>query len=321
MTAEPQGTAMTAEQEKQQERAARREQLMGSLPEPVKQQLALRQMANAVAAEIAGMTWGQNIGRDTARMLAEWGRRHNVDVTQEIDILGNKVYLNARFYLRRLGELIEAGQVEYAYADHINDDPRLEQLGEEGKAEAKRRLTERVKYNAPDKATAVVAFRVKLRALEQETVGVNWAGGGVRKSDPVGDTEPVKTAESRAARRCMRQLVSHVPALANDVEMVVSALPDIQERIQRDHDSVKPEPFRQIADGGYGEPEQSARCYGGPWDKQQVPAGADRVAMPGGYYARERNEDGYAYTWFPEQPEPSVSAQEAISAEEEGRLL
>lgn len=270
------GTALTPEQK----REARREALMGSLPDAVKQQLALRQMSNAVAAEIAGMSWGQNIGKDTARMLAEWGRRYNVDVTQEIDILGAKVYLNARYYLRRLGELIDSGVVEYAYPDHINDDPRLERLGQDGATEATRRLTERVKYNVPEKAVSVVAFRVKLKGLTQETVGVNWAGGGVRKSDPVGDAEPVKTAESRAARRCMRQLVSHVPKLTEEMETVVSTLPELESRIQTDHDSTRPAPFARIASGEYGEPSETPKA---------------------------------------ETPEPT--AQEAVAAEEEGRLL
>jgi hypothetical protein len=252
-SAEP-GTALTAEQRREQ----RREQLMGSLPEPVKQQLALRQMMNAVAAEIAGMSWGQNIGRDTARMLAEWGRRYNVDVTQEIDILGNRVYMNSRYYLRRLSELIQAGLVEYAYPDHIHEDERLKKLGDDGEQESQRRLAERVKYNAPDKAAAVVVFRVKLKGLTQETVGINWAGGGTRKNDPVGDQEPVKTAESRAARRCLRQLVSHVPALAEDVESVVATLPHLEEQIQHDHDQVKQPSMLSggpVRDGSYDEPE------------------------------------------------------------------
>lgn len=228
---------------------------IGDLPPAIQQAIRLRRMANQAAAELAKLSWGANIGRDTARAISEWGRVYRVDVTQEIDVLGNKVYLNAKYYLRRLSELVDAGLVEWAYADHINVDERMADLGEEGKAEATRRLTERVKYNVPEKATAVVAFRVKLRSLTQETVGVNWAGGGVRKSDPVGDAEPVKTAESRAARRCLRQLVSHVPALAEDVESVVSTLPEIEARIQADHDSVKPRPFARLAGGDYGEPE------------------------------------------------------------------
>lgn len=247
------GTAVT---ERQAEREKRREQILGSLPEPVKQQLALRQMMNTVAAEIAGMSWGQNISRETARQLAEWGRRYNVDVTQEIDILGNKVYLNARYYLRRLGELIQAGLVEYAYPDHVHHDDRLEKLGEQGVAEAHRRLTERVRYNVPEKAAASVVFRVKLRALSQETVGINWAGGGTRMSDPVGDAEPVKTAESRAARRCMRQLVSHMPVLSEEVESVISTLPELQARIQDDHEQVSRTMIggSKVRTEGYDEP-------------------------------------------------------------------
>lgn len=222
------GTAITAPEDS-----------IGKLPPEMQQQIALRRMVNKVATTIAGMSWGQSISADTARALAEWGRQYGVDVTQEIDILGNRVYLNAKYYLRRLGELIGAGHVEYAYADHISADDRLSGLGERGKAEAERRAFERIRYNVPEKAAAVVAFRVKMRALAEEVVGVNWAGGGVRKSDPVGDAEPVKTAESRAARRAMRQLVSHVPAMAEDTEAVVATLPAVEARIVSDRQGLK----------------------------------------------------------------------------------
>lgn len=251
MTAAPQqpSTAVTERKD--------REDVIGSLPESVRQQIALRKMMNAVAQEIAGMSWGQSIGKDTARALAEWGRQHNVDVTQEIDILGARVYLNAKYYLRRLGEMIADGLVEYAYPDHINSDDRLLAMGERGKAEAERRAFERVKRNVPEKAVGAVVFRVKMRSMTEETVGTNWAGGGTRTKDPVGDAEPVKTAESRAARRCVRQLASHMPRLAAEVERTLGALPVLEERIQRDHASIEPAraitPGVQDASEGYGE--------------------------------------------------------------------
>lgn len=236
---------------------AERKSSIGNLPPEIQQQIELRRMANQVATEIAGMSWGQNIGKDTARALAEWGRRFNVDVTQEIDILGNRVYLNARYYLRRLSELVAAGLVEWAVADHINPDDRLATMGEKGVAELERRAFERAKYNVPDKAVGAVAFRVKMRALTQETVGVNWCGGGTRTKDPVGDAEPVKTAESRAARRCLRLLVSHVPAMSDEIERVVERLPELEEQIHRDHKSIAParEVTPAVSDTlqGYGE--------------------------------------------------------------------
>lgn len=209
-----------------------REDGVGQLPEAIRQQIRLRKLENVVRAEMAKLSWGAALDRQALGAIAEWGRVYNVDVTQEIDLLGGRVYLNARYYLRRLADLVEGGRVEYAYADHIHDDPRLKDLGAEGDAERLRRLKERVRYNVPEKAAAVVAFRVKVREMDQEIVGVNWAGGGVRAKDPVGDTEPVKTAESRAARRAMRQLVGHVPGV-EDAEAVVETLAPVEAEIQR----------------------------------------------------------------------------------------
>lgn len=250
---------------------------IGKLPPEMQQQIQLRRMMNKVAAQIAGLSWGQNISADTARALAEWGRRYNVDVTQEIDILGNRVYLNARFYLRRLGELIAGGLVDYAYADHIHPDARLEALGPAGQQEAERRTFERVRYNVPEKAAAIVAFHVKMRALSEDIVGVSWCGNGVRKSDPVGDAEPTKTAESRAARRALRQIVSHVPALAGEVESVMTALPEVEARIQQEHAALK-------APSNFSKQGVTSDGYDALPRRQRLPAG--RTVEPEVMHAR-----------------------------------
>lgn len=205
---------------------------VGRLPEAIRQQLKMARIANETRKEMAKLSWGASLDQRALGAIAEWGRVHGVDVTQEIDLLGGRVYLNARYYLRRLAGMIEAGRVEYAHADHIHDDPRLKQLGDEGDQERGRRLRERIKYNVPEKASAVVAFRVKVQGMDQEIVGVNWAGGGVRLKDPVGDAEPVKTAESRAARRAMRQLVGHVQEAA-ETEAVVEAVAAVEVEVGR----------------------------------------------------------------------------------------
>jgi hypothetical protein len=184
---------------------------VGRLPVSVQQQLQLRKMRNQVAGELAKINWGKGLDENTRRAVADWGQQFRVDVTTEIHVLGGNIYLAASFYLRRLGELIANGLVEYAYADHIEDDPRLKQLGPDGEGEYNRRLSERIKFQVPEKAASAVAFRVKLRSMTQEVVGVKWCGNGTRKNDPVGDALPVETSESRAARRAMRLLVSHVP--------------------------------------------------------------------------------------------------------------
>jgi hypothetical protein len=202
-----------------------------AVPADVARALEERKVANLVAAEIAKLSWGQSIGRDTARAVAEWGRRYNVDVTQEIDVLGGRIYLNARFYIRRLADLVAAGVVEYAEPDHVENDPRLASWPEE----AERRLRERIKHGLPDAAKGAVVFRVKLRGMEREITGTEACGGGIAKGDPVGDSEPIKTAETRAARRAMRLIVSHVPALQDELQVVEASVVDVESAIEADH--------------------------------------------------------------------------------------
>ena len=234
-----------------------REGGVGALPPEIRQRIALQRMLNSATAQIASLNWGKGIDQQTRYAVASWGRRYNIDVNTEIDVLGNNIYPNARYYLRRLGEMIAAGIVEYAYADHVHADARLAQLGQEGTDEHQRRLLERIKYNVPEDAQGAVVFRVKLTSMASEVVGVNWTGdagrtrmgyGGVKKTgeeaDPIGFMEPAKTAESRAARRCLRQLVSHVPKVADEIESMLNAAQPIQARIQEAHDEVKRNPER-----------------------------------------------------------------------------
>lgn len=235
---------------------------VGRLPESIRQQIEIARIANQTRKELAKLSWGSGLDERALGAIAEWGRVYGVDVTQEIDLLGGRVYLNSRYYLRRLAGLIESGVVEYAVADHINPDPRLKDLGPEGDAEQMRRLKERVAHNVPDKASAAVVFRVKVRGMGHEVVGVNWAGGGCRAKDPVGDAEPVKTAESRAARRCMRQLVGHVKE-AQEIEAVVEAVTPVETEIARAREERKAEI----------EYQQTHRLPAGPADPSDPYAG------------------------------------------------
>src|SRR5690348_8877437 len=100
---------------------------VGVLPPELQHALALRKMRNQVAGQLASQNWGKSLDLETRRAIADWGQQFRVDVTTEIHVLGGNVYLNAAFYLRQLSEMISAGLVEYAYADHIEDDPRLKQ--------------------------------------------------------------------------------------------------------------------------------------------------------------------------------------------------
>lgn len=212
---------------------------VGNLPAEARRAIEARKMANAVAAEIAKLSWGQSLDVRTARAIADWGARFRVDVTVEIDVLGNRVYLNARYYLRRLAELVDRGVVEYAYADHIEADPRLDAMAKAGDTEAvaevRRRAMARIEHQVPDKAKSAVVFRVKIKAMAREVTGAKWCGNSDKK-DPVGEAFPVETSESRAARRCMRQIAGHVPDVAGEIEAVeIAAEAEIEPEIQRSH--------------------------------------------------------------------------------------
>lgn len=237
------------------EKTSQRQHALGTLPEAYKQALLVRQQENAVAAKIAETNWGKGLDHDTRRAVTEWGRRNGIDVTRHIDVLGGRIYLNANYYLEQLGRLVQAGAVDYAFADHVNEDPRLAALGEPGTRERVRRAEERVRHNVPDKAAAAVVFRVKLKSTPVEFTGVKWTGGGTRKNDPVGDLHPVETAETRAARRCMRLLVSHLPALADVVQRAEDdAGATVSELIERSRAALRldraTELQREISRGG-----------------------------------------------------------------------
>jgi hypothetical protein len=230
---------------------------IGDLPPEIQQALELRKQRNLVAAQIAGMSWGEKIDLDTRRAVADWGQQFRVDVATEIYILGNRIYPNANLYLRRLGEMAADGLVEYAVPDHIEDDPRLKQLGPEGEGEYTRRLRERIRWSVPDAAKCAVVFRVKLYSMEREVVGVKWTGGGTRKNDPVGEAFPVETAESRAARRCMRQLTSHLPpeqrnaidVIDRSVDALSARIADSKQRVKALNAEMDPRPMALPAPG------------------------------------------------------------------------
>lgn len=213
---------------------------IGTLPPDLQHALALRKMRNQVAGQLASQNWGKNLDLETRRAIADWGQQFRVDVTTEIHVLGGNVYLNAAFALRKLSELIEAGVVEYAYADHVEDDPRLKALGPEGEGEYSRRLRERIMHNLPDKAASAVVFRIKLRTMDKEVTGAKACGNGVKKNDPVGDAAPVETSESRAARRAMRMIASHVPRpVADEFERVEASAQVLTDRVRAAREQFK----------------------------------------------------------------------------------
>ena len=238
----------------------------GDLPPEARMMLEERRIKNRIAAAIAGMSWGKNLDLASRVALAEWGRRNNVDVTQEVHILGDRLYLNAQFYLNRLQPLIQSGQVEYLIAEHCHVDKRLDPNDPTDAKEIRRRRDLRIAYNIPDAAVGAVVARLKLRAVAEEFAGAKWCGGGTRKNDPVGDATPVETAETRAYRRVCKLVVSHIPQLRTKVEeadddavlnvsAVISESKESEQALRDQLEARRPNAGRLVGAGttGYGE--------------------------------------------------------------------
>lgn len=240
----------------------------GTLLAPgVKQVLALRQMEARAAAELAKTSWGQNMDVGLRRAVADYARRHRIDAATEIDVLGGRVYLNSRFYLRRCAELTEDGVIEWHRIEHIEEDPRLKAASETpapaGLSEAEQaayadhrlwalrerllRQQARISYAIPDSAVSAAVFTVKAKEMEHPVTAAKWAGGKGKATrsrrdgstyesdvDPIGDAFPVETSESRAMRRCLRTLISHVPRARDALEKALLEADDLTEIIVED---------------------------------------------------------------------------------------
>jgi len=296
---------------KQQERAqalALREReatlsAIGSLPAEMRAALQLRKQLAAASADLAKTSWGQNLEGTTRKAVAQWGHEFGVDVATEVEVLGGNIYLNAAFYLRKLAEMQAAGLIEYAVADHIGPDERLTALAaagsEDAKAELERRTTEQIIHNCPppgklDQCVAAVVFRVKLRNMDREVTGAKWTGdrrnNAGKRTDPVGYEFPVETAESRAARRCLRRIVSHLPnKWGSTLHRMEEAIVPLEVMIQEDHADLRrtgtvedeqahrfrtPEGFAITAGGSKAPsvipPEQREEPYGEPEPQEKV---------------------------------------------------
>jgi hypothetical protein len=198
------------------------------------------------AAELAKISWGANLDVITRRAIVAFGQKFNLDTATEIYVLGANVYVNGAFYLRRLSEMVEAGKIVYAVADMIHKDPRLELLATAPEAseiknwaikERDRRTMERIKYDVDDAAISACVARILPKGIAEEIVGVKAiydtknANSG-KLLDPVGNASPMETVETRAFRRAMRKLASHVPAMADDVEKMEAAAAVLSRSVQ-----------------------------------------------------------------------------------------
>lgn len=240
-----------------------------------------RKLRNAVIQQIRGATWSKDLSPDGIRAVAQWCRENDVDAATEVDVLGGRLYVNARYYERILSKLIAVGVIDYARGEWVHADKRLDTLAAAGDAwaveESNRRLRLRIEYRLSDEADAAMVYRIKHRAMTEPVIGTKEHIAGRKKTirkkdggsftvdaDPVGDQAPSETVETRALRRAMLKLKESMPdlrvAVVNDEQGVA-----LQEVIDQSHEDVQElraaEPGqRQLAAAsdfsGYGLPVQ-----------------------------------------------------------------
>ncbi len=191
---------------------------------------------NAVTKAIRGTLWGKD---STARVIAgvaEYARVNGLDAVRHIEVLGGKIYLVGEFYLERAAPLYQRGVLVPIEPEYIHRDPRIDALLKSSEPthvewatmEQFRRMQQRILFAAPEEAKAICIYRVQIAATGQILSGVNWAGGvrgrtkkdPNRWADPVGEENPTTTSFTRAARRCLRQLIEVLPEYGSVVRVL-----------------------------------------------------------------------------------------------------
>lgn len=159
----------------------------------------LRETANAVA----GSTWGKELSPEARMGISRYALEIGVDAIRHIDILGNKIYLNAECYIDYC--LSQPDFITFEF-DYINHDERA------SAEENERRKQLRVHWNTPEDPKGICIITVK-RNGRPDVQGCNWAGnrkgfnaktGGSEIKDPVGEQDPGKTSFTRAFRRAVK---------------------------------------------------------------------------------------------------------------------
>lgn len=213
-----------------EQRRSQSAEAFATLPVADRVEIMRRRQANIVTAQIASTNWGKGMDPNTAKAISDWGERHGIDVTKEINVLGGNIYLNAEFYLNRLATLIERGRVLDWRQRFVNEDPRLrDDVPAEVQEKAERRQL-RIAHNIPEGATSAVVTELWLTSMPHTAiVGVKWAPR--HESDPIGAKFPQESALTRSARRCLKQAIRYLPEVARyvqgaeeDAETTVSAV-------------------------------------------------------------------------------------------------
>jgi hypothetical protein len=189
---------------------------------------------NELVRQIRGAQWGKDLTEGAARAVAHYCNTNGLDATRHVEILGGRIYLTASFYEERGAPLLLTGQIRKDEPDFIQADDRLDTLatgGDEWAIEERtRRARLRIKHAVPEAARGACIQRMHI-AGGATIVGVNWCGGVRPKTqygkdaDPIGEAEPTKTAETRAARRAWKQLAEVIPGYGAAVKPIEASAP------------------------------------------------------------------------------------------------
>jgi hypothetical protein len=200
---------------------------------------------NAMVTAIRGQMWSKDLSEMQMRSIGEYCHRNGLDPVRHIEVLGGRIYPTATLYEERAAPYIQDGTLIPHEPDHINADPRLDALASAGDAwaieEQTRRMRERIKHNVPEQAQGAVIARITVASTGKTVVGVNWCGKGLRMKkrkdgstyddDPVGGSEPSKTAITRAGRRAWKQVVAAVPQYGQQFERIEAQASEVSEAI------------------------------------------------------------------------------------------
>lgn len=181
---------------------------------------ALRKMT----VEIRGQQWGASCSPEVQWAVARYCLRNGLDAVRHVEVLGGRIYLTAEFYREAGAELLLDGTVVPMEPQNIAKDQRLELLskrddetGAWARAEDDRRLRARIAHGVDEEAPGAAIVRFVLRS-GAVVVGVNWINP--KRKDPVGLSEPTKTAITRAERRAWRQVIEAVPSFRDKVQPI-----------------------------------------------------------------------------------------------------
>ena len=199
------------------------------------QSIAEIKQRNAHAAVLRGQQWSKESSPEMVRAVAHYCSMNNLDPARHVEVLGNRIYLTGELYEERGAPMVLSGAVTVDEPQFVHADARLEAhmasadpaVAAWAKEEHIRRVQARIQYGIPDDATGACVIRMHIGRTT--LIGANWCGGASKtkrrkfpkageaaeyRSDPVGDAEPTKTAQSRAKRRAWRQIVVALPEYA-----------------------------------------------------------------------------------------------------------